>query len=64
MNTIKPNKVHVALILYDHMLSTSVSLPIEMLRAGEAFALRKNKKTKRLSIEMVSEIYLLLLPEH
>lgn len=55
MNTIKPNKVHVALILYDHMLSTSVSLPIEMLRAGEAFALRKNKKTKRLSIEMVSE---------
>ena len=49
------NKVHVALILYDHMLSTSVSLPVEMLRAGEAFALRKNKNVKKLSIEMVSE---------
>lgn len=49
------NKVQVALALYDHMLSTSVSLPIEMLRAGEAFAIRKNKKAKRLSIEMVSE---------
>ena len=49
------NKVHVALVLYNHMLSTSVSLPIEMLRAGEAFALRKNKKVKRLAIEMVGE---------
>ncbi len=49
------NKVHVALVLYDHMLSTSVSLPVEMLRAGEAFALRKNKQVKQLSIEMVSE---------
>jgi transcriptional regulator GlxA family with amidase domain len=49
------NKVQVALVLYDHMLSTSVSLPVEMLRAGEAFAVRKNKSVKRLSIEMVSE---------
>lgn len=49
------NKVHVALVLYEHMLSTSVSLPVEMLRAGEAFALRKNKNVKKLSIEMVSE---------
>ena len=55
MNTIKTNTVRVALTLYDHMLSTSVSLPIEMLRAGEAFALRKNKKVKRLSIEMIGE---------
>lgn len=48
-------RVKVALMLYDHMLSTSVSLPVEMLRAGEAFALRKNKLAKRLSIEMVGE---------
>lgn len=37
------------------MLATSVSLPIEMLRAGEAFALRNNKLAKKLSIEMVGE---------
>jgi len=37
------------------MLSTSVSLPVEMLRAGEAFALRENKSAKRLSFEMVGE---------
>jgi len=37
------------------MLSTSVSLPVEMLRAGEAFALRKNKTAKQLSIELVGE---------
>jgi len=55
MPTTNTNKVHVALVLYDHMLSTSVSLPVEMLRAGEAFAVRKNKKAKRLSIEMVGE---------
>jgi len=55
MQTNHDNKIRVALVLYDHMLSTSVSLPVEMLRAGEAFALRKNRKTKRLSIEMLSE---------
>ncbi|WP_441004230.1 GlxA family transcriptional regulator [Pseudocolwellia agarivorans] len=55
MNTGKHEKIKVALILYNHMLSTSVSLPVEMLRAGEAFALRKNKTAKRLSIEMVGE---------
>ncbi len=47
--------VNVALVLYDHMLATSVSLPIEMLRAGEAFARRENKQSAKLIIEMVSE---------
>jgi transcriptional regulator GlxA family with amidase domain len=51
----KPYNVKVALILYDHMLSTSVSLPVEMLRAGEAFALRKNRNSPRLVFEMVGE---------
>jgi len=55
MNPLKLNRIKVALILYDDMLSTSVSLPVEMLRAGEAFALRENKSTKRLSFEMVGE---------
>lgn len=55
MNSNSTNNVHVALVLYDHMLSTSVSLPVEMLRAGEAYAVRNNKRAKRLCIEMVSE---------
>lgn len=48
-------KVNVALMLYDHMLSTSVSLPVEMLRAGEAFAKRRNKESPSLSFELVGE---------
>jgi len=55
MNPLKLNRIKIALMLYDDMLSTSVSLPVEMLRAGEAFALRENKSAKRLSFEMVGE---------
>lgn len=51
----KVNSVKVALILYDHMLATSVSLPVEMLRAGEAAGLQENKQAPRLSIQMVAE---------
>jgi len=51
----KPRKVKISLMLYDHMLSTSASLPVEMLRAGEAFALRKDRNSPRLSFEMVGE---------
>lgn len=51
----KRKKVTIALILYDHMLATSVSLPVEMLRAAEAVALQENKQAPRLSIQMVAE---------
>lgn len=51
----KRPKVKVALILYDHMLATSVSLPVEMLRAGEAAGLQANKNAPRLMIQMVGE---------
>ncbi|SEK98711.1 transcriptional regulator, AraC family with amidase-like domain [Colwellia chukchiensis] len=51
----KANTVNIALLLYDHMLATSVSLPVEMLRAGEAVALQENRDAPRLSIEMVAE---------
>lgn len=51
----KRKKVKIALILYDHMLATSVSLPVEMLRAGEAVGIQQNKLAPRLSIQMVSE---------
>ncbi|MEW6990309.1 GlxA family transcriptional regulator [Colwelliaceae bacterium 6441] len=37
------------------MLATSVSLPVEMLLAGEAVGLQQNKKAPRLSIQMVAE---------
>ncbi|GLX77959.1 AraC family transcriptional regulator [Thalassotalea insulae] len=51
----RANTVTIALILYDHMLATSVSLPVEMLRAGEAAGLQENKQAPRLRIQMVAE---------
>ncbi|TWX71647.1 GlxA family transcriptional regulator [Colwellia sp. C1TZA3] len=51
----KDNTINIALLLYDHMLATSVSLPVEMLRAGEAVALQANRQAPRLSIQMVAE---------
>ena len=51
----KDNTINIALLLYDHMLATSVSLPVEMLRAGEAVALQENRHAPRLSIQMVAE---------
>ena len=51
----KDNTINIALLLYDHMLATSVSLPVEMLRAGEAVALQANRHAPRLSIQMVAE---------
>ncbi|MGB2741171.1 MAG: helix-turn-helix domain-containing protein [Cognaticolwellia sp.] len=51
----KDKKINIALMLYDHMLATSVSLPVEMLRAGEAVALQENRYAPRLSIQMVAE---------
>ena len=49
------NKIKVSLLVYQHMLATSLTLPVEMLRAGEAFALSHNKNSKSLSIELVGE---------
>ena len=51
----KANAINIALLVYDHMLTTSVSLPVEMLRAGEAVALQENRNAPRLSIQMVAE---------
>lgn len=48
-------QLNIALLLYDHMLATSVSLPVEMLRAGEAVALQQNRNAPRLAIQMVAE---------
>ena len=51
----KQKTINIALLVYDHMLTTSVSLPVEMLRAGEAVALQENRHAPRLSIQMVAE---------
>ncbi len=51
----KSAPINVALVLYDHMLATSVSLPVEMLRAGEAIALRENRNNPPLRIQLVGE---------
>ena len=51
----KTTPVKIALVLYDHMLATSVSLPVEMLRAGEALALAIDKNNPKLEIHMVAE---------
>jgi len=48
-------QVHIALVLYNDMLATSVSLPVEMLRAGEALAIKQNPDNATLVIEMVAE---------
>lgn len=47
--------IKIALVLYDDMLATSVSLPLEMLRAGEALALKYDKSAPCLAIQMVAE---------
>ncbi len=51
----RKRNIKIALLLYDQMLATSVSLPVEMLRAAEALALQSNKKAPRLTIQMVAE---------
>ncbi|TQF70551.1 GlxA family transcriptional regulator [Pseudoalteromonas luteoviolacea] len=39
------DRIKIALTLYEQLLITSVTLPIEMLRAGEAFAKRHNRES-------------------
>ena len=51
----KVKPVTIALVLYDDMLATSLSLPVEMLRTGEALALKQDKNNAPLAIQMVAE---------
>ena len=52
---LKRKKITISLILYNDMLATSVSLPVEMLRAGEALAYQESKNAARLNIQLVAE---------
>ena len=55
MKNNQPKTIKVALVLYEQMLATSASLPVEMLRAGEALALKQNKLSPKISIQWVAE---------
>ena len=46
---------NVAFLVYQHVLATSLTLPIEMLKAGEAFALRQDPNVRPLHVELVAQ---------
>ena len=49
------NKLTVNLLIYPHVLATGVTLPVEMLLAGEAFARRYDKSVLTLNTQFLSE---------
>mgnify|MGYP005990543781 CR=1 FL=1 len=55
-NKIKKNEtLNVNLLIYPHVLATGVTLPVEMLLAGEAFARRYDKSVIKLNTQFLSE---------
>lgn len=46
--------IQVCLALYPHVLATSLTLPIEMLRAAEAYAMSHNADAKAISVKLVA----------
>jgi hypothetical protein len=53
-NKIKEIKeLRVTLVIYPHVLATSVTLPIEMLLAGEAFARRYDKSLQKITYSII-----------
>ncbi|MEY8199108.1 MAG: helix-turn-helix domain-containing protein [Colwellia sp.] len=49
------DKLTVNLLIYPHVLVTGVTLPVEMLLAGEAFARRYDKSVLKLNTQFLSE---------
>jgi len=49
------DKLTVNLLIYPHVLATGVTLPVEMLLAGEAFARRYDKSVLKLTTQFLSE---------
>jgi transcriptional regulator GlxA family with amidase domain len=49
------NQLQVSLVIYQHVLATGLTLPLEMLLAGEAFARRYDKSTITLKTQLVSQ---------
>ena len=46
------SNIHVAILIYDEVLATSITLPIEMLKAGEAFGRNHLNDAPRLNISL------------
>lgn len=55
METATKEPFNVAFLVYQHVLATSLTLPIEMLKAGEAFAARQDPKARPLAIQLVAQ---------
>jgi len=49
------NRLTVNLLIYPHVLATGLTLPVEMLLAGEAFARRYDKSALKLKAQFLSE---------
>ena len=49
------NTLDVSLVIYQHVLATSLTLPLEMLSAGEAFASRYDKSTIKLKTQLLGQ---------
>lgn len=47
---------NVALLVYENMLATSLTLPVEMLRAGEGYGRRHSSSAASLNIQLVGEL--------
>lgn len=52
---VKINQVNVGLVIYQHVLATGLTLPLEMLLAGEAFARRYDKSAVKLKTQLISQ---------
>lgn len=55
MAVVKENELRVSLVIYQHVLATGLTLPLEMLLAGEAFAHRYDKSVVKLKTQLVSQ---------
>ncbi|MDP7592391.1 MAG: helix-turn-helix domain-containing protein [Litorilituus sp.] len=55
MNAKQENTLAVSLVIYQHVLATSLSLPLEMLFAGEAFARRYDKSAIKLTTQLLAQ---------
>jgi transcriptional regulator GlxA family with amidase domain len=55
MTTTKEKELRLSLVIYEHVLATGLTLPLEMLLAGEAFARRYDKSAITLKTQLVSQ---------
>ena len=54
-NIAQAKQLQVGLVIYQHVLATGLTLPLEMLLAGEAFARRYDKSIMKLKTQLVSQ---------